>query len=177
MRIVLASALVLAFAACGNNTPAEPAAETATAETTAAPEPEMPAAKVSDSAAWAKYVPWNSASPDVNKTGSGVEYVVLGSGPAGGTPPTAAQQGTVFYEGRLNSGGGAFDSAYQRGEAATFPVGAVIPGFAEALQLMKPGDHWLVYIPSALGYGAQGAGGDIPPNSDLVFEIDMVAVQ
>ncbi|MDP3738113.1 MAG: FKBP-type peptidyl-prolyl cis-trans isomerase [Hyphomonadaceae bacterium] len=137
----------------------------------------MPAAKVSDTAAWAKYVPWSSASLDVKKTGSGVEYVVLGSGPASGTPPMASQRGTVFYEGRLNSGGGAFDSAYQRREPATFPVGAVIPGFAEALQLMKPGDHWLVFIPSALGYGAEGAGDDIPPNADLIFEIDMVAVK
>ena len=176
MRIVLASAILFALAACGEKPPAEGAAE-ATPQTTPAPEPEMPVVKTSDAAAWTKNVPWNSAGADVKKTGSGLEYIVLGSGPAGGAAPTAAQQGTVFYEGRLNSGGGAFDSAYQRGRPETFPVGMVVPGFAEALQLMKPGDHFLVFIPSALGYGADGAGADIPPNSDLVFEIDLVSVK
>jgi FKBP-type peptidyl-prolyl cis-trans isomerase len=168
MRTVVVSALLLALAACGGKSGTEP---------TGATETEMPVVKVSDAAAWSKHVPWNSASPDVKKTGSGVEYVVLGSGPASGVAPSPSQQATVFYEGRLNSGGGAFDSAYERRRPETFPVGMVVPGFAEALQLMKPGDHWLVFLPSALGYGAEGAGDDIPPNADLVFEIDMVAVK
>ena len=131
----------------------------------------------SNAAAWSKYAPWNSSSPDVKKTGSGVEYVVIKEGPAGGVPPTRAQDAEVFYEGRLNAGGDAFDSAFERGETETFPVAAVVPGFSEALTLMKPGDHWLVFIPSALGYGARGAGGAIPPNSDLLFEILMVGVE
>jgi FKBP-type peptidyl-prolyl cis-trans isomerase len=131
---------------------------------------------MADSVAWAKHVPWNSDAAEVQKTGSGVEYVVLASGPADGEPPTQAQDAEVFYEGRLNAGGPAFDSAFERGESATFPVARVVPGFSEALQLMKPGDRWLVYIPSSLGYGPRGAGRDIPPNSDLVFEIEMVAV-
>lgn len=131
----------------------------------------------SNAAAWSKYAPWNSANPDVKKTGSGVEYVVIAEGAAGGAPPTKQQDAEVFYEGRLNSGGDAFDSAFERGQTETFPVAAVVPGFSEALTLMKPGDHWLVFIPSALGYGARGAPGAIPPNSDLLFEILMVGVE
>jgi peptidylprolyl isomerase len=113
----------------------------------------------------------------VKKTGSGVEYVVIAEGAAGGVAPTKQQDAEVFYEGRLNSGGDAFDSAFERGQTETFPVAAVVPGFSEALTLMKPGDHWLVFIPSALGYGARGAPGAIPPNADLLFEILMVGVE
>jgi len=131
----------------------------------------------SNSAAWSKYAPWNSASPDVKKTGSGVEYVVIADGKAGGAPPSKDQDAEVFYEGRLASGGDAFDSAFERGQTETFPVAAVVPGFSEALTLMKPGDHWLVFIPSKLGYGARGAGGAIPPNADLIFEILMVGIE
>jgi FKBP-type peptidyl-prolyl cis-trans isomerase len=106
-----------------------------------------------------------------------MEYIVIASGAASGVAPTNAQEAEVFYEGRLNAGGPAFDSAYERGQSATFPVARVVPGFSEALQLMKPGDRWLVYIPSALGYGATPRpGGPIPPNADLVFEIEMVKV-
>lgn len=129
----------------------------------------------SNAAAWSKYAPWNSGNPDVKKTGTGLEYVVIASGDAAGVPPTKDQDAEVFYEGRLNAGGEAFDSAFERGEPETFPVAAVVPGFSEALTLMKPGDHWLVYFPSQLGYGARGAPGAIPPNSDLLFEIFMVA--
>ena len=131
----------------------------------------------SNAAAWSKYAPWNSSSPDVKKTGSGVEYVVIKEGPAGGAPPTKDQDAEVFYEGRLNVGGDAFDSAFERGDTETFPVAAVVPGFSEALTLMKPGDHWLVFIPSKLGYGARGAPGAIPPNADLLFEILMVGIE
>lgn len=131
----------------------------------------------SNAAAWAKYSPWNSASPDVKKTGSGVEYVVLASGPADGLAPTRDQEAEVFYEGHLNGNVRAFDSAFERGGTETFPVAAVVPGFSEALTLMKPGDHWLVFFPSKLGYGARGAPGAIPPNSDLIFEILMVGVE
>jgi peptidylprolyl isomerase len=131
----------------------------------------------SDSAAWAKHVPWNSGGPLVKKTGSGLEYVVLETGPTSAVSPTRNDDAQVFYEGRLNAGGGAFDSAFARGETETFPVNAVVPGFSEALTLMKPGDRWLVFIPSKLGYGARGAPGAIPPNADLVFELLLVSVE
>ncbi len=132
---------------------------------------------LSNAAAWSKHAPWNSAGPNVKKTGSGLEYVVIASGAPNGVAPTRDQDAEVFYEGRLNSGGGAFDSAFERGRTETFPVDAVVPGFSEALTLMKPGDHWLVFIPSDLGYGKRGAPGAIPPNADLIFEIGMVGVE
>jgi FKBP-type peptidyl-prolyl cis-trans isomerase len=189
MRMLLAASLVLALSACSpkNEAVDGSAAESATAESetreaivpaancsvSTAP----PASGVSDTATWTSCTPWNSASPLVKKAGSGMEFIVIASGPPEGMAPTAAQRAEVFYEGRLNAGGPAFDSAFERGESATFPVARVVPGFSEALQLMKPGDRWLVFIPSALGYGPEGTpGGPIPPNADLVFEIEMVAV-
>lgn len=181
MRTLIASVSVLALAACGEaTTPATPAAETPTAETSAASTPATPApaagVKAADAAAWAKYVPWNSANPDVKKTASGLEYVVLASGPPAGVPPKANEQAEVFYEGRLNAGGPAFDSAFERNESATFPVSAVVPGFSEVLQLMKPGDRWLAYLPYQLAYGAGGKG-PIPPAADLIFEIELVSAK
>ncbi|MEZ6028655.1 MAG: FKBP-type peptidyl-prolyl cis-trans isomerase [Hyphomonadaceae bacterium] len=127
-----------------------------------------------DRGAWSKFTPWNSSAPEVQKTASGLEYVVLASGPAEGAAARKDQEVEIYYEGRLASGGEAFDSAFERGQTEVFPVAAVVPGFSEALQLMKPGDRWLVRIPSDLGYGARGAGGVIPPNADLIFEILVV---
>ena len=189
MRFVLAAGLAVILAACGEKPATDGAATDATAGTTetAAAPPPVPAAGpcvasgpltpgVSDKAAWDKCVPWNTNGPGVMKTASGLEYVVLGSGPAGGTSPAASDEAEVFYEGRFNAGGPAFDSAFERGESATFGVGRVVPGFSEALQLMKPGDHWIAYLPSRLGYGPEGKGDRIPPNADLVFEIELVKV-
>ena len=189
MRIVLALGLAAALAACGEKPATDGASTAATeteTETASAPAPvpaEGPcvasgplASGVSDTAAWDKCVPWNTNGPGVKKTASGLEYVVLGSGPADGVSPAASDEAEVFYEGRFNAGGPAFDSAFQRGESATFQVGGVVPGFSEALQLMKPGDHWIVYLPSGLGYGPEGKGDRIPPNADLVFEIELVKV-
>jgi len=182
MRIALlapvATAMALMLAACGEKPATDGAStETAAPTDTAATPPAAPAgAKAVDAAAFSKYVPWNHAHPDVKKTGSGLEYVVLASGPADGKPPTKDQDVEVFYEGRFNADGKTFDSAFERGESATFGVSGVVPGFSEALQLMKPGDRWIAFIPGNLGYGPAGRAGAIPPNADLVFEIEMVAV-
>ena len=173
MRILLVASSVLALAACGEaSAPAAPAAETSTADASATPA----GVKTADAAAWAKYAPWKSDLPEVVKTGSGLECVVLAEGPAGGVPPKASEQAEVFYEGRLNVGGPAFDSAFERNESATFPVNAVVDGFSEALQAMKPGDRRICYLPYGLAYGVGGKG-PIPPKSDLLFEIEMVSVQ
>jgi FKBP-type peptidyl-prolyl cis-trans isomerase FkpA/FKBP-type peptidyl-prolyl cis-trans isomerase FklB len=80
----------------------------------------------------------------------------------------------VHYEGRLESGR-VFDSSYERGQPAEFPLGRVVPGWQEGLQLLKPGDEAILEIPAALGYGAQGAPPDIPPNADLVFRVELLA--
>jgi FKBP-type peptidyl-prolyl cis-trans isomerase len=189
MRLVLAAGFALALAACGGQQEEAAAPEATPEPAVTTTEPAVvpasnctvsatpPASGISDTATWTSCTPWNSASPLVKKTGSGMEYIVIASGAASGVAPTNAQEAEVFYEGRFNSGGPAFDSAFERAESATFPVAAVVPGFSEALQLMKPGDRWLVFIPSALGYGPAGRPPRIPPNADLVFEIEMVGAR
>ena len=81
----------------------------------------------------------------------------------------------VHYRGTLTDGS-VFDSSYERGQPATFGVGQVIPGWTEALRLMKPGDKWLLQIPSHLAYGSRGMGSKIPPNSDLIFQVELLHV-
>lgn len=107
-------------------------------------------------------------------TPSGLRYKVLASGPAGGRSPTLYDSVTVHYKGTLTDGT-VFDSSYERGAPATFGVNQVIPGWTEALQLMKPGDQWLLYLPSNIAYGAL-ATGMIPPNSDLIFQVHLLQV-
>ena len=84
--------------------------------------------------------------------------------------------GTVHYEGRLFDGT-VFDSSLKRGEPATFPVGGVIAGWTEALQLMPVGSKWQLFIPADLAYGENGAGNVIQPNSALVFDVELLAIQ
>lgn len=133
--------------------------------------------KKSDAAAWAKYYPWNPALPEVKKTDSGLQYIVLKSGDAAGQPPVGGQLVVVHYEGRLADTGELFDSSYQRGDPEVFPSNQLISGWVEALAMMKPGDHWMLYIPSELGYGEQGTpGGPIPPNTALQFEVELLEV-
>lgn len=139
-------------------------------EVVKAPEP-----RPTDDEAWQTYTPWNSDLPDVQKTGTGLEYVVLASGDESGVSPEGGEYVAVFYEGRLNESGEVFDSAFQRGEAAMFPANRVIPGWVEALQLMKPGDRWLVHVPGNLAYGPRG-NGPIPPNAALNFEVELMDV-
>ncbi|MFN4183768.1 MAG: FKBP-type peptidyl-prolyl cis-trans isomerase [Hyphomonas sp.] len=133
--------------------------------------------KQSDVAAWAKYYPWNAELPEVLKTESGLQYIVLKSGDAEGKPPVGGQRVVVHYEGRLAETGELFDSSYERGDPEVFPSNALISGWVEALAMMKPGDHWMLYIPSELGYGEQGTpGGPIPPNTALQFEVELLDV-
>ncbi|KCZ90085.1 FKBP-type peptidyl-prolyl cis-trans isomerase [Hyphomonas johnsonii] len=133
--------------------------------------------KAIDKAAWAKYTPWNSDLPEVMKTGSGLEYVVLASGDPAGPSPENGEMVAVHYEGRLAETGDMFDSSYERGNPETFPSNQLIPGWVEALAMMKPGDRWMIYIPSDLAYGPAGTpGGPIPPNAALVFEVELMDV-
>lgn len=108
-------------------------------------------------------------------TASGLRYKVVRSGAAEGRSPTRLDSVTVHYRGTLTDGT-VFDSSIERGAPATFGVGQVIAGWTEALQLMKPGDEWLLHIPAHLAYGSRAVG-KIPPNSDLIFQVALLQVQ
>ena len=112
--------------------------------------------------------------PGVKTLPSGLEYKVLKSGDPNGTPPSPGDELVLDYDGTLPDGA-TFDSTEQQGGMAHLPFAGLIPGWMEALKLMRPGDVWMLYIPANLGYGASGQG-PIPPNSPLVFKIDLVAV-
>lgn len=116
----------------------------------------------------------NKARKEVKTTASGLQYEVLKEG--SGEAPKPTDQVTVNYRGTLPDGK-VFDSSYDRGEPATFPVNGVIPGWVEALQLMKPGAKYKIYLPPALAYGERGAGTDIGPNQALVFEVELISVE
>ena len=115
----------------------------------------------------------NKTKAGVITTASGLQYKVLKAG--SGKTPTASSEVTVHYAGKLIDGT-TFDSSIERNEPATFPVNGVIQGWIEALQLMKEGDKWELYIPSQLGYGERGAGQQIPPFSTLIFEVELIKV-
>jgi FKBP-type peptidyl-prolyl cis-trans isomerase len=120
-----------------------------------------------------KFLEENKAREGVTTTESGLQYEVLTEGT--GAKPTAADQVRVHYHGTLIDGT-VFDSSVDRGEPAVFGVGQVIPGWTEALQLMPVGSKWKVYLPSDIAYGERGAGGDIGPNSALIFEVELLEI-
>jgi FKBP-type peptidyl-prolyl cis-trans isomerase FklB len=112
--------------------------------------------------------------PGVKKTASGLLYKVIEEGT--GATPTAQDMVKTHYRGTLISGE-EFDSSYSRGEPAVFPVNGVIPGWVEALQMMKEGAKWELYIPYNLAYGERGAGGLIGPYETLIFEIELISIE
>lgn len=115
----------------------------------------------------------NKNKPGINTLPSGLQYEVLQEG--SGKSPSASDQVTTHYHGTLIDGT-VFDSSYERGQPATFPVNGVIAGWTEALQLMKEGAKWRLYIPANLAYGAQGAGDVIGPNTTLIFDVELISV-
>lgn len=115
----------------------------------------------------------NGKRAEVKTTESGLQYEVIKEGD--GPVPTAADQVEVHYTGKLIDGT-VFDSSVERGAPATFGVTQVIPGWVEALQLMKAGSKWRLFIPSQLAYGPQGAGNVIGPNSTLIFDVELLRV-
>ncbi|RKZ65401.1 MAG: FKBP-type peptidyl-prolyl cis-trans isomerase [Gammaproteobacteria bacterium] len=119
----------------------------------------------------------NGKKARVVTTGSGLQYRVLEEGGGGGGKhPKADNKVLVHYSGRLIDGT-QFDSSRKRGKPASFQVNQVIKGWTEALQLMSRGDRWQIFIPSELGYGVKGAGTDIPPNSTLIFDVEILSIQ
>jgi peptidylprolyl isomerase/FKBP-type peptidyl-prolyl cis-trans isomerase FklB len=117
----------------------------------------------------------NAKAEGVHTLPSGLQYKIVHSGDASAPRPGPNDEVKVNYEGKLLDGK-VFDSSFARGVPADLPLASLIPAWIEALQLMHPGDEWILYVPPALGYGEQGAGGDIPPNSALIFRIQLIGV-
>ncbi|MEL0168119.1 MAG: FKBP-type peptidyl-prolyl cis-trans isomerase [Pseudomonadaceae bacterium] len=123
-----------------------------------------------------KYLEENAAKDGVTATESGLQYEVVTSGDADGPQPQADDVVVVHYEGRLLDGT-VFDSSVQRGQPAELPVAGVIPGWVEVLQLMHVGDKWTVTVPAELAYGPRSPSPVIPPNSILVFDMELVGIK
>lgn len=115
----------------------------------------------------------NKAKPGIKTTASGLQYEVLTEGT--GTQPKTTDQVTVHYKGSLLNGF-EFDSSQRQGKPITFGLNQVIPGWTEGVALMREGGKYRFFIPYQLGYGARGAGQDIPPYSTLIFEVELVKV-
>jgi FKBP-type peptidyl-prolyl cis-trans isomerase len=121
-----------------------------------------------------KFLAENKKDPNVVTTASGLQYKVITAGK--GPKPTKDQTVSVHYVGTLLNGQ-EFDSSIKRGQPLEFPVGGVIAGWTEALQLMNVGSKWKIFIPSNLAYGDQGAGETIPPGATLIFEVELLAIK
>lgn len=115
----------------------------------------------------------NRKREGVKTTESGLQYEIIKEGT--GAKPTVNDNVKVHYHGTLIDGK-VFDSSVERNEPVEFPVNGVIPGWTEALQLMTVGSKWKIYLPSNLGYGERGAGGDIGPNTALIFEVELLDI-
>ena len=122
----------------------------------------------------ASFLAANAKKQGVKQLASGLQYEVIKQGD--GPSPKLNDTVRAHYEGKLIDGT-VFDSSFQRGEPADFPVNGVIPGWTEALQLMKVGDKWRLFIPHTLAYGERGARGAIGPNETLIFEVELLGVQ
>ncbi len=159
MRNALILSVVLALAACSPKTDA--------AKAPGAPEVQSEQSKA--------FMAKAAKEAGVKVLPSGLAYRVVRSGPATGLKPQLSDEVKVHYEGKLEDGK-VFDSSYERGAPAAMPLNGLIPGWQEALQLMRPGDEWILYVPSNLGYGENGAGGEIPPGAPLTFRIELIDV-
>ncbi len=122
-----------------------------------------------------KFLDENKKRKGVVTLPSGLQYEVMKEGRADGKSPKATDKVKTHYHGTLLDGS-VFDSSVQRGEPIEFPVNGVIKGWTEALQLMKEGAKWKLFIPYDLAYGERGAGGQIGPYATLVFEVELIAV-
>ena len=116
----------------------------------------------------------NAKKKGVKTLKSGLQYEVLESGD--GPSPKKTDTVKTHYHGTLIDGT-VFDSSVDRNEPATFPVSGVISGWTEALQLMKVGDKWRIFVPAELAYGGRGAGEEIGPNKTLIFEIELLGIE
>jgi len=139
----------------------------------AAREKEIKEMSAKNLAAGKAFLEENKKKEGVKTLPSGLQYKVLAEG--SGKTPKAADNVTVNYKGTLINGV-EFDNSYKRGQPAIFKPNGVIKGWTEALQLMKEGSKWQLFIPPELGYGERGAG-PVPPNSTLIFEVELISVK
>jgi FKBP-type peptidyl-prolyl cis-trans isomerase len=121
-----------------------------------------------------RFLTENGKKAGIVITASGLQYEVVVQGQ--GNKPAATDEVTVNYEGKFIDGT-VFDSSYTRGEPAEFPLDQVIPGWSEGIQLMTVGSTYRLYIPSSLAYGERGAGNMIPPNSVLIFQVELLSIK
>ena len=171
-RVAAGSVLALAAACSPAPEPPEGAAE-APAEPASAPTPSTPPTPQERQAR--EFLDANGKRPGVVTTESGLQYEVLASGDGAGAKPGATDRVTTHYHGTLVDGS-VFDSSVERGEPMEFRVDGVIPGWTEALQMMRPGDKWKLYVPPQLAYGARGNIG-IPANAVLIFEVELIGMR
>ena len=165
----LAALLPLAAAACAS---AAPPADAPLVQPAARPAVQLPTPP--QTAPGPDFLVRNGAAKGVVATASGLQYFIVKSGPATGRSPVDGDGVNFDYEGKLTTGE-TFDSSFARGEPLIGGVGDFVPGFTEALKLMRPGDEWIVWIPPALGYGSQDKG-PIPGNSVLRFRLALNSV-
>ena len=116
----------------------------------------------------------NATAEGVQTLPGGIQYKVVQSGPVGGESPDSNDLVRVDYEGSLTDGT-VFDSSYERGQPAVFTLDSVVSGWTEALQHMKVGDEWVIYLPAEKGYGER-ASPEIPANSVLVFRLKLLDI-
>ncbi len=129
-----------------------------------------------DMAAWQANFPWDASRDGVETLPSGVSIVVLEAGDAAGQSPAESDRVRIHYAGRFAESSEFFDSSWSTGGPAEHTAGGFVAGFSEALMMMKPGDRYLVHIPADLAYGEAGIEGIVPPNADLMFQIELLDV-
>jgi len=168
--LAVATACGLILAGCNQQQASNTKTETAAPGATAG----LPPAADMSPEANKKFLDDNAKRAGVKTTADGLQYRVIKAG-TGKMPTAPTDNVTVTYKGSLITGM-VFDQT-QDGMPATFPAGQLIPGWVEALQMMKEGDEWELVIPSNLGYGAAGAGGVIPPDQTLIFTMALLKVE
>ncbi len=171
---LLLGSVLLAGCSKDEKTAADTKSETPPPAAPAAPSAPAAAAAATPTDPGETFLAANAKKDGVKTTASGLQYMVLKSGT--GETPKATDKVKVHYHGTLIDGT-VFDSSVQRGEPITFPVTGVIPGWIEALQLMKVGDKWKLFIPAKLAYGEQSPSPAIPPNSVLIFEVELLGIE
>ncbi|AQR61388.1 peptidylprolyl isomerase [Brevundimonas sp. LM2] len=163
MKLIAPALAALALAACA----------TAPAPT---PAPAAYSTQAEYDAGQAAYLAWNGQRRGWTTTASGLQYRREGRARPNGTQPSATDTVKVHYQGTFIDGR-TFDSSYDRGEPAEFPLNRVIKGWTEGVALMRVGETWHFAIPASLGYGERWVGGDeLPPNSTLLFKVELLEV-